>query len=324
MKALEISIHQPSLSANFETVEEELDGLLADYKNEAVTEAGLPEAKARATELNKLAGELDERRKATVREARSPIDEFDERMKALVQKVKDVRAGITSQVNQFEEARRAEIREQLRNHLTERWAAEGVEERFRRARVDDLAQLGAVTAKGALTKKSREAVDGRVATDKGLQDTVKRRLADLRSRSYEAGLSTPLTEDNVFSFLETSEEQWEAGLSRVIDAELRREQAAAQKARETNAEAPAGTTPAEAPQSSTDDAPAKSEPEKYTAEEGKRWWQVTATFLVETSERVSQEAIEAECRRVMTEEAGVRTLKSVAAKDVTAEGGGNG
>ena len=268
MKELEISIHQPSLSANFKVVEEELDGLLADYQNEAVTEAGLPDAKARATELNKLAGELDQRRKDTVKEVRAPIDEFDDRMKSLVKKVQDVRAGITSQVQKFEDARQAEIGELLGNYVAERWAAEGVEERFRRADVADLAQLGAVTAKGALTKKSKEAVDGRVAADKSLQDTVKRRLADLRSRSYEAGLSTPLTEDNVFSSLEGNEDEWEAGLQRVIDAELRREQAAAERARESAAKEPAPTTPDEAPQSAAGDAPTASETEKYPAGEG--------------------------------------------------------
>ncbi|TQE98645.1 MAG: DUF1351 domain-containing protein [Spiribacter salinus] len=302
---------QPAvLDVNLEQLEKALDERLAQYET-VVTEDGLKDAKATATEINKLRGELASRRKAAADEAKAPIVAFEQQIKALESKCEDTRQGILSQVQQYESQVREQARDMLHELRAELWDDFGVEEHHQRAEYEDLVNLSAVTSTGKLAKAPRETLQARVREDEARQDKVRRRLLELENASYRAGLSAPLTQDHVHRVLEADDDTYESEVNRILEAELKREQVARQREqerqeREATAKAPEPqAAPAQDPEPKT--AP---EPEPRKAAPGKQAITVTATFHIEVSDTATDEQVESALRGKM-KAAGFNSLASV-------------
>src|SRR6056297_2528474 len=137
------------LSVNFEEAREAIKQHVAKY-NIVVTADTVGEAKKTATELNKQAKELDDRRKAAIAEVSAPIREADEQMKQLVTLYKDGRKKIIDQVERFEDETRAEAARKLEARREEVWDSLGVDDEFRAAEYRDLVRLTALTQAGNL------------------------------------------------------------------------------------------------------------------------------------------------------------------------------
>ena len=331
------------LDVNFEQLRGAVRERLEQFET-VVSADGVKDAKASATQLNKLKQELARRRKEAADEAKKPIQEFESSMKDIEGEVESARQQLLEQVRAYE----AEVEEQARQAIeAERqrlWDEAGVEEYNRRATMDDLVKQSALTANGKLTKATREALEARAKADKDRQDMVEKRLLELENRSYRAGLAAPLTRDHVEQWLEADDETYEANLQRILDAEVERERQATERRRkewereqeqqrqrqeeerarqervsQTEKEADQRDFPpepdiapgesSEAPGESTTAEPVTPEPD----DNGQVTWTITATFTTSVAAGVSKEALEAETRRVLEEDAGVTTLVTVTA-----------
>lgn len=331
---VQVQTQPAEITANLDQLRTALQERLSQYET-VVTEDGVKEAKATATEINKIKQELARRRKEAADLAKAPIQEFEASVKELEQEAEDYRQQILTQVDAFEQKVRDQAQDALAAERDRLWGDREVREEHRRATVDDLAKVSALTAKGALTKKAQEAVESRVREDRFRQEQVDYRLADLEARSYRAGLAAPITREQVEQWLEADEETYEAQVERLINAELEREAKAAQVERERQERreaaqeqaAPAPTpepetepsqpaqqaqwVPPEDSRTATESEPgATPEPD----ENGNVTWTVTAVFTVTVQPGVTAADLEAETRRLFEEEAGVTTLQNVKAE----------
>lgn len=332
---IQVDAQPASVSVNFSQLSAALDAHLAEY-NEVVTADGVKTAKQRATEINKLKGELARMRKESVERVSAPIRTFEGHMKELEQKCEDTRQGILSQIQKYEDETRDQVRTQLYDLRASLWENRAVDDEHRRAELEDLVKLSHLTAGGKLTKAAQDAVEERVAEDRARQDLVERRMLELKNRSYEHGLSAPLTRDHVAPFLEADDATYEAELIRILDAEFGREQEAKRIEREQaereasfnpEPETPAHddpdaktTTPTGAPEpaenqygTGPEQAALREESREEPVVDDKRAsWTVRAVFETQVAAAVTKEDLEAELRRVLTK-AGVTGLTSIEA-----------
>lgn len=116
MNELTLSIKQNpgSIEMNFDALEEQLDKKLADYKGAVFTEDSKAIAKSEVASLRKLKKDIEDGRKTVKKKWMEPYDQFEKRMKALSAKVDEPINAINDQVQAFEEKRRQEKREEIR------------------------------------------------------------------------------------------------------------------------------------------------------------------------------------------------------------------
>lgn len=326
------------ISFNFEALRADLAEHLKQY-DIVVTGDNVAGAKSLATDLNKQAGALDERRKAAIAKVSAPIKEADDQMRELIGMYKDGRARILDQVKVFEDETRALAGRLLHEHRQATWNALGVRPEFYRAEFDDLAgKLTSVTKAGNLTGGAAGELERRCRDDLSHQERIDRRLLELENRSYRAGLKAPLTRDHVASYLAAPEDEYEAALDRILKSEVARQEQieAAERERQERkaradkelaaklekeaadkaAQAPQEPAPAEhAPAPDPEPEPAPAPP---PAENGKAQWNVECMMAIECSARIPAAAIENELRRLL-KAAGITTLVSVTARPATQE-----
>ena len=119
MNELTLSIKQNpgSIEMNFDALEEQLDKKLADYKGAVFTEDSKAIAKSEVASLRKLKKDIEDGRKTVKKKWMEPYDQFEKRMKALSAKVDEPINAINDQVQAFEEKRRQEKREEIRQAI---------------------------------------------------------------------------------------------------------------------------------------------------------------------------------------------------------------
>ena len=234
---IDINTTPACIEDNFAVLEGQLDSVLERYKDLVVTNDGIKSARADAKELNDLKKTIAGRRKEAVAEASGPIRLFDERAKALEAKVEDTRQGITQQLKRFEQEKVAEAIKLVDELLAKELDAYSIREEFRNVDVTDMYKIGSLTAKGALTAAAKKGVASAVMGARALQDRTDARLSCLKSTCLEKGLVTPLEKEHVAGFLMTMDDMdYVRGMNAVIEAELKRQEAAQERARQEMAE----------------------------------------------------------------------------------------
>src|SRR3990167_3782085 len=213
------------LKVNFQELKKHLATELQKY-DLVVTQDTVKGAKELATTLNKLAGEIDTRRKEEVALVSEPIKLFYAQMKELVTMAKDGRQKLLDQVKKFEDDTRKLCGVLLEQFCTIQWAEQGVKSEFYRAEYDDLILISNVTATGSLTQKAKDTLSMRVRDDRAVQDKVEMRLVMLENASLKAGLSTALSRVHVAHFLQADGATYEAGLQRLLAVEVQRQEEA--------------------------------------------------------------------------------------------------
>lgn len=324
------------LSVNFEEIEARLEKELEKYRI-VVTADTVTDARKVMAEMNKIAKEIDTRRKEEVAKVSAPIKQFDEQMKQLVGMCKDGRQAIADQVARFEDETRERVRELLIELRDELWEQAAVREEFRKAVIDELVIVSNLTPTGNLTAKARIAVKDMVSRDREQQQRVDRRLLELENASYRAGLKAPLTRDHVAPFLLwDDEEAYNAELERIIQAELSRQEAAEARMREEierehrfreeqerreaerkqaaeQVETRQSSAPAPPPHEPPIPAVPRQGPPAPGADKGMVEWVVRATFKTEVPSHICAADLERELRRKLVEKAGLKKLDSVTA-----------
>lgn len=115
MNELTLAIKQNpgTIEMNFNALEEQLDKKLDEYRGAVFTEDTKTIAKAEIASLRRLKKDIEDGRKTVKKKWMEPYDAFDKRMKLLSAKVDEPINAINEQVQEFEEKRRQEKREEI-------------------------------------------------------------------------------------------------------------------------------------------------------------------------------------------------------------------
>ena len=319
-----------SIKANFEAAEKYLQNELKKY-DVVVTRETIKGCKTLSSDLNKIATDIDKRRKSELSVMTAPIKDFDASMKSLVTICKDGRAKITEQIKVFEDETRATIEDLLEDYLCEAWNKLCTEERFRSATIDGLIVLSSLTANGNLSAKATSAIKERCMADKQKQNETETRLLKLENECYKAGLTTTLEEVHVAAFLFETEDVYIDRLTALISAELSRQEAAEEKMRKQLKKEAQAAESAKADEEepimlgreeinfcdmNEDLVKVQAEPEKTQevekpkAKEGNTMHVINARFEISLPSHIPVAAVIAKLEKVMIE-AGITTLKTI-------------
>ena len=224
MNELQITIIPAQVSANLAEIKADLLENLKQYDIE-VTIGTLPEAKKMATDLNKLAGEIDKRRKDVKKELSAPVDVFNAQAVELATLILNSREKILKQVAVFEDKQKAHCLKLLQNELDTLYLENEVVKEFQTGNIEKLAILSNLTEKAKLTKGAQEKVADMVKADKNAQDMVESRKANLSAITERAGLIGGISDSLIMPFIREPEAIYTAKLNLIIDAEIMRQKA---------------------------------------------------------------------------------------------------
>lgn len=228
---LQVNVTPAKIETNIEPLRLALIEKIDNQSKTVITLENLQEGKNLAAEINKTKKLISDERKRVDGEAGLEVKAFEDQMKALEKICTDGYDLLKRQTDEFDAAKKAEHLQIIKGALSAAWEAAGIEPEFRRATVDDLASLTAVTPKGSLTKATKITLDGRVFEDKARQDRTNMRLVLLENQSLKAGLVAPLDRNHVAAFLFAPDDVYQKRLDAIIQSEIQRQQAAQDKAR---------------------------------------------------------------------------------------------
>ena len=197
--------------------------LSKDEFNFIVTAENMPKAKKVMADLNKNIDFVTKFRKEKVNNESIDIDNFKSNVKEYVALIDKKRDEIKKNVEVFEREQKDKITKELSLYADE--AIKNANLRYDFSKVDtaDLIVLGSVTAKGSLTKKAKETIDGRVLACKSKQDKYDMRLLNLENESRKAGLEAILTITHVQGIIMLDDSEYERGLENLIIDEINRQ-----------------------------------------------------------------------------------------------------
>lgn len=301
------------LTADFEAAEKYLKTELQKY-DVVVTLETLPGSKELAKELNKIAGDIDAKRKEAVSDASEPIKAFDEKMKLLVNMCKNGRVKILEQIKVFEDDTRKKIEIMLHDLRAELWRMNEVKDEFLSAEFDDLVLLSNMTKAGSLAGKAKSELKHRVLADKSKQDKIERRLLELENASYKAGLSAPLTRVHVSSFLYATDEVYCDNLEKIIASEKERQAITEEAIRKRTLKESSQDTQPQQPENltATEVSERMEKPvyKKPAAKPGMKIHVIKATFEVPVPDNIDVSRVVDKLKKVMLD-AGITTLKNI-------------
>jgi len=305
------------LATNFAEVEAHLKQELEKY-DVVVTEDTLKDCKQLSTDLNKMSGDIDTRRKEEVAKVSKPIKEFDDNMKSLVKLCKDGRTKLIDQIKVFEDETRATIKKLMIELRQELYELNEIDEEFRTVMFDGgKIPLNYMTATGNLSGKIKTEIKHAVLACLQVQKDVEMRLVKLENESYKAGLKSPLEKVHVQAFLMDDEEAYQQKLTDLLAVEVKRQEVAEEKTREQIKKEDGKITSAPASSSVVSEEQAAGRQhreeavEKPESPEGKVCYVLQARFEVTVGESVTSDKIVDALRKRIVENAGITTLKSI-------------
>ncbi|OPZ80808.1 MAG: hypothetical protein BWY75_03702 [bacterium ADurb.Bin425] len=152
MNQLIITATPVAITGNFEEIKAELIENLKTFEI-AVTDENLAEAKKMATDLNKLAKQIDDVRKAKATEFKAPVVAFEAKVKELTTLILEGRAKIITQTEVYENKVRELCKKLLTEELTRLYEALAVSPEYRTANIDKLAISSNLTGGMKLARK---------------------------------------------------------------------------------------------------------------------------------------------------------------------------
>lgn len=178
------------IKTNTEQLKRELIVYLEKYDVE-VTEDTEKDCSKMATELNKLAGNLDKKRKETASLIKKPADDLKIAIDELITIIQDKRTNILNGVEIFKSKRMQLVRELLTSKINELYEIHKVSEKYQVCNIEPLVLEGSLT-KANLSKSALESLQLMVAKVKRLEDSVTIREMQLELKCNNAGLITPI------------------------------------------------------------------------------------------------------------------------------------
>lgn len=230
MNDLQVTIIPAQISANLTEIKADLLENLKQYDIEVTIET-LPEAKKMATDLNKLAGEIDKRRKDVKKELSAPVDIFNAQAVELAKLILDAREKILKQVAVFEDKQREHCKKLLQLELDTLYLENEVIKEYQTGNIEKLAILSNLTEKAKLTKAALEKVADMVKADKLVQDMVESRKANLSAITERAGIVGGIYDKLIDPFIKEPESVYTANLNELIGGIIKQQKAAEDRIR---------------------------------------------------------------------------------------------
>lgn len=184
-------------------LKQELAKYLAKYDVE-VTEDTEKDCSKMATELNKLAKNLDDKRKETAAIIKKPADELKIAVDELISIVQNKRTAILEGVNVFKQKRFEFVRTLLKAKIEELYTQYKVSEKYQVCNIETLVVEGSL-AKVQLSKSALESLEFMVVKVKKLEDEVTIREMQLELKCSNAGLITPIELNEVQNIIEDAD-----------------------------------------------------------------------------------------------------------------------
>lgn len=230
MNEIQATVTPAKISDNLEIIKTELLENLKQYDIEVTIET-LPEAKKKATDLNKLAGEIEKRRKDVKKELSAPIDVFNAQAVELATLILNSREKILKQIAVFEDKQKAHCKQLLQLELDTLYIENEVTKEFQTGNIEKLAILSNLTEKAQLTKSALEKVTDMVKADKNVQDMVQSRKTNLSAITERAGIVGGIYDKLIEPFIREPEEIYTAKLNALIDGIIKQQKAAEDRIR---------------------------------------------------------------------------------------------
>lgn len=118
---LQVSYQAGVITGNFEEVKSSLQAKLEDYQNVVYTADTVKDAKKDVAELRKLRKVIDDKRKEIKKSWNDPYKAFEEMTKELITLIDEPINYISSQIDSFEEQRKAEKRSKIEEEYSKRF-----------------------------------------------------------------------------------------------------------------------------------------------------------------------------------------------------------
>lgn len=214
------------IQTNTEQLKKELVIRLKRYDVEVTAETE-KEASKMATELNKLAKDLNSKRLAVGKEIKKPADLLKNSIDELIELVQNKRTDLLTGVEIFKSKRFEKIRELLEQERDRLFAEMKVSESYQFLDIEPLIVEGSLgTSK--LTKKANEALESMVRRIKALEDAVTIRTLQLKVTCLDAGLEYPIELNEVEAFIK--EDDYDERLALMIESRLKVEKQVKERA----------------------------------------------------------------------------------------------
>ena len=316
MLAIETKLTPAVIETNFEDAKKQVTAELEKYDNYLVTANTLASDKKLAQTIKSQGKEINDLRLAKKKELIAPIDAFEAQANELKGLYLEAANKISDQVTKFEKVTLDKLRDDLIELLKVEFDQMGVAEQFQKFDVYHLVKLTNITNGGKPTKKAKECVSAIVETASLEQSKYNNRIIVAENQSLESGLSSPLQEIHIKSFIFADDDQFDAELKALINVELERQQETQSKV-QVQTQPPASKT-LDLPQSEVfeqmQDAQVEVEQEiKPVVVDGKIEYICTATFKVTVPEQVPVSKIEEKLVK-MIEDSGITSLQGVEVK----------
>lgn len=214
------------IQTNTEQLKRELTIYLSKYDIE-VTEDTEKEASKKATELNKLAKDLNDKRLEVSKEIKKPADTLKTSIDELIALVQEKRNDILENVNVFKEKRFEIIRSLLKAKLHTLYLEMNVSELYQVVDVESLVKETSL-GKTNLSKAAIESLESMVRKVKALEDAVMIRTLQLDMICRDGGLDFPIEIDEVSSIIE--DDDYSQKLDDMIKARFEMQEKIKQKA----------------------------------------------------------------------------------------------
>jgi len=204
------------IQTNTEQLKKELIIYLKKFDIEVTAETE-KEASKKATELNKLAKDLNSKRLAVGKEIKKPADELKNSIDSLIEIVQDKRTSILDGVEVFKSKRFEIIRGLLNQNLQKLYIDMNVSERYQVVDIEPLVVEGSL-GKSNLSKKAIEALESQVRKVKALEDAVTIRTLQLEVTCVNKGLEFAIEFKEIENIIE--EDNYDLLLNEMIDSRL--------------------------------------------------------------------------------------------------------
>jgi hypothetical protein len=160
---LEIEIKQkPVLFATFGTFDKKIREYTQKFEME-VTSENLKEAKESGAEINKIRKNIKELSKKYLDEIIEPIVQFEDELKKIDKFLEAKRDSIIGVVNSFEDAKRLEHTEAMREYMSAKLSEVSLRDEFANRLMLPSASISGFTQSGKLTKKYIDEIDAEIA-----------------------------------------------------------------------------------------------------------------------------------------------------------------
>ena len=205
--------------------------LKADKYNSIVIMDNFNSMKESSLELGKISKAISRFRIDKKDSEMEDINLFDANFKSYCTLIDAKQSEIKKGLGVFEAETRKQILEVCTKYLVEQYKEKDLRVEFRTIDISDMTLSKYATKTMTIAKPAKDEIDKRINEKLALQNKVDLRLSNLENICLKAGIE-PLTIEHIQGFLFETDKRYEIKLKVLIDAEIKRSEAAKIKVQE--------------------------------------------------------------------------------------------